>query len=107
MPGQKRVRRTPEQLVAALDEQIEALRSAILETEAKKEAALADFDRKNAALRGKIAVLEEKKKAMLAPKKRKPRRTKAQKIQELVKQAQKSGLKLDEIAEKLGVATAG
>lgn len=107
MPGQKRVRRTPEQIAAALDEQIEALKSAIQETEVKKAAALADFERKTSALRGKIAALEEKKKAALAPKKRKPRRTKAQKIQELVKQAQKSGLKLEEIAEKLGVAAAG
>lgn len=40
---------------------------------------------------------------MLSPKKRKPRKSKAERIRELVKQAQKSGMKLDEIAEKLGM----
>ena len=42
----------------------------------------------------------------LGPKQRKKRKTKAEKIQELVRQAQNSGLKLDEIAEKLGVPAA-
>lgn len=107
MPEQKRVRRTPEQIAAAIDAQIEALEGSIQETEHKKAAAIAEFDHKAAALRGRIAALEEKKKAVLGPKQRKKRKTKAEKIQELVKQAQKSGLKLDEIAEKLGVPAAG
>ena len=51
--------------------------------------------------------MQEKKKAALGPKQRKKRKTKAEKIQELVRQAQKSGLKLDEIAEQLGVPAAG
>lgn len=107
MPEQKRVRRTPEQIAAAIDQQIEALQGSIRETENKKAAALAEFDRKESALREKIAALQKKQKAALEPKKRKPRKTKAEKIQELVKQAQRSGLKLDEIAEKLGVQAAG
>ncbi len=37
------------------------------------------------------------------PKKRKPRKKKADQIKELIRQAQKSGMKLDEIADKLGV----
>ena len=47
---------------------------------------------------------EAKKKDVLTPKKRKPRKSKADQIKLLVKQAQKSGMKLDEIADKLGMA---
>ena len=106
MPEQKRVRRTPEQIAAAIDAQIEALEGAMQETEQKKAAAIAEFDHKAAVLRGRIAALQEKKKVALGPKQRKKRKTKAEKIQERVRQAQKSGLKLDEIAEKLGVPAA-
>ena len=52
----------------------------------------------------KIAKLEAKKKDVLTPKKRKSRKSKADQIKLLVKQAQKSGMKLDEIADKLGMA---
>ena len=52
----------------------------------------------------KIAKLEAKKKDVLTPKKRKPRKSKADQIKLLVRQAQKSGMKLDEIADKLGMA---
>jgi len=48
--------------------------------------------------------LEVKKKDVLTPKKRKPRKSKADQIKFLVRQAQKSGMKLDEIADKLGMA---
>ena len=48
--------------------------------------------------------LEAKKKDVLTPKKRKPRKSKADQIKLLVRQAQKSGMKLDEIADKLGMA---
>ena len=41
---------------------------------------------------------------MLAPKKRKTRQTKAQQIKDLVRKAQKAGLKPDEIASRLGVS---
>ena len=41
---------------------------------------------------------------MLAPKKRKTRKTKAQQIKDLVRKAQKAGLKPDEIASRLGVS---
>ena len=56
-----------------------------------------------AAVQEKAAKLAERKKEVLSPKKRKPRKSKAERIRELVKQAQKSGMKLDEIAEKLGM----
>ena len=49
--------------------------------------------------------LEQQKKDILAPKPpRKPRKTKKQKIQELIQSASKSGLKPEEIAERLGLA---
>jgi len=79
MSEEKRVRRTPEQIAADLDVQIEKLKDSILE-------------------------LENKKAASATPKKHKPRKSKADQIKLLVKQAQKSGMKLDEIADKLGMA---
>ena len=93
----KRIRRTPEQIVADLDVQIEKLKDSILELENKKAAAVTEFDKK-------IAKLEAKKKDVLTPKKRKQRKSKADQIKLLVRQAQKSGMKLDEIADKLGMA---
>ena len=75
----KRIRRTPEQIVADLDVQIENLKDSILELENKKAAAVTEFD-------NKIAAVKEKQ------------------IKLLVRQAQKSGMNLDEIADKLGMA---
>ena len=97
MSEEKRVRRTPEQIAADLDVQIEKLKDSILELENKKAASATEFD-------NKIAKLEAKKKDVLTPKKRKPRKSKADQIKLLVRQAQKSGMKLDEIADKLGMA---
>ena len=48
-------------------------------------------------------LVEAKKAEILAPKKRKPRKTKKQKLEAILKQAQKAGLKPEEIAERLGV----
>ena len=93
MSEEKRVRRTPEQIAADLDVQIEKLKDSILE-----------LGNKIAAVKEKIAKLEAKKKDVLTPKKRKPRKSKADQIKLLVRQAQKSGMKLDEIADKLGMA---
>ena len=102
MSEEKRVRRTPEQIAADLDVQIEKLKDSILELENKKAASATEFDNKIAAVKEKIAKLEAKK--VLTPKKRKPRKSKADQIKLLVRQAQKSGMKLDEIADKLGMA---
>ena len=85
MAEQKRVRRTPEQIAADIDGQISKLEEYIR------------------GLQEKAAKLAERKKEVLSPKKRKPRKSKAERIRELVKQAQKSGMKLDGIAEKLGM----
>ena len=101
MSEEKRVRRTPEQIAADLDVQIEKLKDSILELENKKAASATEFDNKIAAVKEKIAKLEAKKKDVLTPKKRKPRKSKADQIKLLVRQAQKSGMKLDEIAESV------
>ncbi len=103
---EKRVRRTAEQIAADLDAQVEQLMGSIDGIEEKKAAACAEYDRKIDSVRERIAKLEERKKALFTPKKRKPRKKKADQIKELIRQAQKSGMKLDEIADKLGVEIA-
>ena len=103
MPEQKRVRRTTQQILADLEEQIAGLEASIGTIEEKKKAAMEEYDHKIAGVKERIAKLEARKKTMLAPKKRKARKSKTVQIKELVKQAQKSGLKLNEIAQKLGV----
>ena len=104
MPEGKRVRRTPQQMAQDLDAQMEKLNASIAELEEKKTASAAVFDGKIAAVREKIKKLEAKKKDVLAPKKRKTRKTKAQQIKDLVRKAQKAGLKPDERASRLGVS---
>lgn len=104
MPEGKRVRRTPQQMAQDLDAQMEKLNASIAELEEKKTASAAVFDGKIAAVREKIKKLEAKKKDVLAPKKRKTRKTKAQQIKDLVRKAQKAGLKPDEIASRLGIS---
>lgn len=106
MPEQKRLRRTAQEIAADLDLQIEKLHASIEDIGQKKAAACAEYDQKAANVKEKITQLQEKKKLTLSPKKRKPRKNKTEQIKDLVKQAQKQGLKLDEIAEKLGVALA-
>ena len=103
MAEEKRIRRTAEQIATDLDAQMEALKESISGIEEKKAAACAEFDRKIESVNEKIAKLEARKKALFTPKKRKPRKKKADQIKELIRQAQKSGMKLDEIADKLGV----
>ena len=104
MSEQKRVRRTSEQIAADLDKQIAELNESIQEVEAKKAEAAEKFDAKIASINEKIRKLQSRKQELLTPKKRAPRKTKAQQIKTLVTKAQKSGLKLNETAEKLGVS---
>lgn len=100
----KRVRRTPQQLAEAVDEQIRKQEAIISEHETKKQTAIDEYDAKIEAVRAKIKALEEKKKGILAPKPaRKPRMTKKQKLEAILKQAQKSGKTPEEIAEALGI----
>lgn len=102
--GSKRVRRTPQQLAEAVDEQINKQKAIITECETKRKAAIDGFDQKIEAAKAKIKGLEEKKESILAPKPaRKPRMTKKQKLETILKQAQKSGKTPEEIAAALGL----
>ncbi len=103
MSEEKRVRRTSEQIAADIDAQIEKLHGSIGELESRKSDSVREFDEKIDRVKARIEKLSEKKKSLFTPKKRKPRKKKTDQIKELIRQAQKSGMKLDEIAEKLGV----
>ena len=101
----RRPRRTAEQKAADIDAKIQKLNEDLEGIEEKRIAANQEFDAKAAAVKERIAALEQQKKDILAPKPlRKPRKTKKQKIQELIQSASKSGLKPEEIAERLGLA---
>lgn len=103
MAAEKRVRRTPQQIASDVDCEIDRLRENIRSLEAKRTADEAEFDRRITSIKQRIQRLEEHKQSVLSPKPRRQRRTKAQLITELVGKAQKSGLKISEIADKLGV----
>ena len=97
----KRTRRTPQQMAEDVDSKIEKLNQELETIAAKRAAANEDFDKKETSVKGKIAALEQRKKDILAPKP--PRKTKKQKIQDLIKSASKAGLKPEEIAQRLGL----
>ncbi len=100
----KRVRRTPEERIAEIDNKIEALGNQIQAIEAKKQESIAAFDERINKVQAHIDCLKKQKADILSPKPpKKPRKTKKQKIQDLMKQAQKAGLKPEEIAERLGL----
>lgn len=100
----KRTRRTPQQMVEDADKKIEQLNQELETIAAKRAAANEEFDKKELSVKERIAALEQKKQDILAPKPpRKPRKTKKQKIQALIQSASKSGLKPEEIAQRLGL----
>lgn len=102
----KRTRRTPQQMAEDFDAKIQKLEQELEAVAAKRAAANEDFDKKEAAIKERITALTQKKKDVLAPKPKaphKPRKTKKQKIQDLIKTASKSGLKPEEIAQRLGL----
>jgi len=102
----KRVRRTPEQRAADMNTQIAELESSIARIESKKQVVIEEYDAKIAKVRARIVGLRNQQKTLLAPKPpRKPRKTKQEKIADILKQAQKVGMKPEEIAEKLGIMT--
>lgn len=106
----KRPRRSVAERAAEFDAKIEAVSNSITELKAKKQAAMSSYDKKIAAAQDRIKSLESKKAAILVPKpktKRKPRKTKKQMIQDIMKQAQKAGMKPQEIAERLGLPLEG
>lgn len=104
MSEEKRTRRTPEQMAQARDEKIAQLEATITEIEKKKLAAISVYDEKIAAVQNKIETLKsQKEKRKPGRKPAKKRRSQTEKIQEIVKAARKTGLTLDEIAQKLGI----
>lgn len=103
----RRPRRTAQQKADEIDAKIEKLNQDIEGLEVKRAAAMQDFDTKVAAVKERIDALVQQKTELLAPKPpRKPRKTKKQKIQEIIQLANKSGLKPEEIAERLGLEQA-
>jgi len=103
----RRPRRTAQQKADEIDAKIEKLNQDIEGLEVKRAAAMQDFDTKVAAVKERIDALVQQKTELLAPKPpRKPRKTKKQKIQEIIQFANKSGLKPEEIAERLGLEQA-
>lgn len=96
-----RTRRTPQERAAGVDEKIAKINQSIKELESKKESVVAEYDAKITAAKDRIKSLEEKKAEILAPKP--PRKTKKQKIQEIVKLAMKNGMSVEEIANQLHV----
>jgi len=99
----KRTRRTPEERAAGLDAKIEMLRQTIAKYEDQKNAAMQEYDNKIAAVTAKIEALEQQKTELLTPKPRKPRVTKKQKTEAVIRKAIKAGLSPSEVAERLGV----
>ena len=100
----KRPRRTPEERASEMNCKIDKLNQSILQLEIKKQAAISEYDAKIAAVQERINVLETKKKDILDPKsKRKPRKTKKQKIQEIVRLAIKNGMSVEQVANQLSV----
>ena len=97
----KRTRRTPQERAAEMDEKIAKIDQSIKELESKKESVVAEYDAKITAARERIKSLEAKKKEILAPKP--PRKTKKQKIQQIVNLAMKNGMSVEEIAGQLHV----
>lgn len=93
----KKPRKTPEERIALIDEKIKDAQADIEKFEEKR----AVYDTKINKIRAKISTYEMQKKAILTPKP--PRKTKRQKISEMVSLAEKKGLKLDDIAALLGV----
>ena len=104
MDEKKRIRRPAEERAQEVDEKIEKLQQALIDLDDKRMEAMAEFDKKEASIKNKIAMLAEKKENILSPKPiKRTRRSKKQKIADILKQATKSGLKPEEIAEMLGV----
>lgn len=100
----KRVRRTPEQIAADIDAKIAKLDQSLADNDKKRDEAIQGFEQKASEIKAKIESLQKQKAEVLAPKPpRKPRKTKKQQIDEIVRQAAKSGLKPAEIAERLGI----
>lgn len=104
MEEKKRIRRPAEERVQEIDEKITKLEQSLIDLDHKRMEANAAFDEKEKSIKNKIQMLAEKKENILSPKPiKRTRRSKKQKIADIVKQVAKKGLKPEEIAEMLGV----
>ena len=104
MEEKKRVRRSAEERILEINEKIEKFEQSLVELDDKRAEAMIAFDEKEANLRDKIQQLQLKKEDILSPKPiKRTRKSKKQQIADLVKLANKSGLKPEEIAERLGI----
>ena len=104
MEEKKRVRRSAEERILEINEKIEKFEQSLVELDDKRAEAMIAFDEKEANLRDKIQQLQLKKEYILSPKPiKRTRKSKKQKIADLVQLANKSGLKPEEIAERLGI----
>ena len=102
MDEQKKIRRrTPQERAEAIDAKIAAHQDEIAAIEEKRNDAIKVFDDKVAAIQEKIKGLEARKKEILTPKPR--RKTKKEKIKEILRAAEKMKMTPEEIAEKLGL----
>lgn len=88
-------------MAAEIDAKIAKLEQAQIDNDKKRDEAIQSFKQKATEIKAKIESLQQQKEKLLAP--RPPRKTKKQKIDEIVKKAARSGLKPSEIAEKLGI----
>ncbi len=101
---QKRTRRTVEERVAQVDLNIRTIEETIAKLENKKQAAVATYDEKIAVQQQRIVVLKAQKEKLLNPKPpKKHRMTKKEKMIALLKNAQKSGLSIEEMTTRLGL----
>ena len=96
-------RRPVEERIAEIDGKIQKLNDEISSVKAKKENLISSYDQKIANGVARIKDLEKKKEAILNPKPRARRKTKKQKMNELLQQALKSGLSPEDLADKLGL----
>lgn len=96
-------RRPVEERIAEIDGKIQKLNDEISSVKAKKENLISSYDQKIANGVARIKDLEKKKEAILNPKPRTRRKTKKQKMNELLQQALKSGLSPEDLADKLGL----
>ena len=102
MEEQKKIRRrTPQERAEAIDAKIAAHQDEIAAIEEKRNDAIKVFDDKVAAIQEKIKGLEARKKEILTPKPR--RKTKKEKIKEILMAAEKMKMTPEEVAEKLGL----
>lgn len=102
------VRRTSDERISEIDLKIAQIASSIEDLEQKKKAVITSFNQKIAAAKKRIQTLEEKKYKILNPNtSHKSHKTKKQKLEAIMKEAQKAGMSPEDIALRLGIDLVG